>query len=406
MPLVVFRETRWTMKYGLCENSPMALIMCSSVLIATNDLKGGAEIGRIAEQLLEKLNPERTLCRCRYILEGLVYHWTSPLANRLKPLMDGYAVGIRSGHTEEAMWTRKLNATSIPCLYFCLQVHSIAHINISPSPTFPYTVFHVIAYSWYSAKKLDDIKAFSIPACKQMKDLGKHAALLLALPFVQIVLNLLGESSEDVCVLTGELMNADEYLSTVKETNHLMGLTAMQTIQLELQYLFHNLEAAENLLDKFAPGEKVYPGFYQTVRVAMFEALTCFDVATSKSKSDQKKWWKKGENHLKRIKAWASAGNVNCVHSLSLVEAEQAVSKGDPALAKSKYDQAIATAKRNGFIQDAALAHERAGLFFLAQDDTSWGKYHIEKSIKLYGDWGCKAKVTHLTEKYSDLLSS
>ena len=75
-------------------------------------------------------------------------------------------------------------------------------------------------------------------------------------------------------------------------------------------------------------------------------------------------------------------------------------------MAKSKYEQAISTAKRNGLIQDAALAHERAGLFFLAQDDTSWGKYHIEKSIKLYGDWGCKAKVTHLTEKHSDLLSS
>ena len=75
-------------------------------------------------------------------------------------------------------------------------------------------------------------------------------------------------------------------------------------------------------------------------------------------------------------------------------------------MAKSRYEQAISTAKRNGFIQDAALAHERAGIFFLAQDDASWGKYHIEKWVDIYRDWSCTAKATHLTEKYSDLLSS
>ena len=63
--------------------------MYASVLIAVNDLKGGADCGQICEKLLEKLKPERLICRVRYVLEGLVYHWTSPLANRIKPLMDG-----------------------------------------------------------------------------------------------------------------------------------------------------------------------------------------------------------------------------------------------------------------------------------------------------------------------------
>ena len=90
-------------------------------------------------------------------------------------------------------------------------------------------------------------------------------------------------------------------------------------------------------------------------------------------------------------------------------------------MAKSKYEQAISTAKRNGLLMEGWMSireivvstGEESELVAHGEDndwnyqnDTSWGKYHIEKSIKLYGDWGCKAKVTHLTEKYSDLLSS
>ena len=160
-------------------------------------------------------------------------------------------------------------------------------------------------------------------------------------------------------------------------------------------------------MNRLLPLEKTMGSYFGIVRAALFEGLTCFGMASAASKSkESKKWHQKGLAHFHRMKAWVSAGNINCVHYLGLLEAEHVVSKGKLDLAKEKYQDSISVAKRNGFVQDAALAHERAGIFFLAQDDTSWAKYHIEKSILLYKDWGCKAKIDHLSNKYEDLLST
>ena len=251
------------------------------------------------------------------------------------------------------------------------------------------------------------MKSFSGPACKQMKELDQNIMLLTWLPFEQMIQNMLGES-DDPCVLSGNAMKEDEFQKTVTDQKHLVALAKMHMMQLEARYLFHNLESAAELIGGFAlPGDKAFPGFFGTVRAALFEGLTCFGMSIGASKSrESKKWHQKGLTHFKRMKAWVSAGNINCVHYLGLLEAEQAVSKGKLDLAKEKYNDSISIAKRNGFVQDAALAHERAGIFFLAQDDTPWAKYHVEKSILFYKDWGCTAKVDHLSTKYEDLLSS
>ena len=96
------------------------------------------------------------------------------------------------------------------------------------------------------------------------------------------------------------------------------------------------------------------------------------------------------------IRGWAKKGNVNVVHYLYILEAEFAVLNGKNDKAKEKFNAAIATSSRNGFLQDRALAHELASAYFQAQGDDSWEKYHIERSRACYQEWGCSAKVDQL----------
>ena len=69
------------------------------------------------------------------------------------------------------------------------------------------------------------------------------------------------------------------------------------------------------------------------------------------------------------------------------------------------YDQAIALAKENEYINEEALAYELAAKFYL-----SWGKETIAQTYMTnayytYGHWGAVAKVKDLESKYPQLIT-
>ena len=105
---------------------------------------------------------------------------------------------------------------------------------------------------------------------------------------------------------------------------------------------------------------------------------------------------KSANKTIRIIRGWAKNGNVNVVHHLYILEAELAVLNRKIKKAKEKFNDAIVTSSRNGFLQDRALAHELAGAFFKAQGDDNWEKYHIDRSIACYQEWGCSEKVKRL----------
>eukprot|EP00957_Ditylum_brightwellii_P005603 428772-Ditylum_brightwellii.AAC.1 len=82
-----------------------------------------------------------------------------------------------------------------------------------------------------------------------------------------------------------------------------------------------------------------------------------------------------------------------------------AVLKGEKVLAKQKYDAAITTSARAGFIHDRALANERAGEYMLESGDKYLAFHYLSSAIQFYSKWGAKAKVEHLLYKHQNLLS-
>jgi histidine kinase len=74
--------------------------------------------------------------------------------------------------------------------------------------------------------------------------------------------------------------------------------------------------------------------------------------------------------------------------------------------AKRLYDAAIHMASRNGYLNDKALAHERAFLFHLKHDDEDrfWTTNHYNDAVQAYCDWNAYEKALHLVRKYSNLI--
>jgi hypothetical protein len=72
---------------------------------------------------------------------------------------------------------------------------------------------------------------------------------------------------------------------------------------------------------------------------------------------------------------------------------------------RKAFDQAISAASKTGFLQDAALANELCGEFFLKGEDLFWAKHYLTSAYNLYCDWGAGAKAAHLLRNRGAFLN-
>ncbi len=105
------------------------------------------------------------------------------------------------------------------------------------------------------------------------------------------------------------------------------------------------------------------------------------------------------------MKIWVDHCQENFLHKYQLVAAEIARISGKDSEAIFLYTQAIASAKKNGFVQDEALANELVAQFWLAKGFEQYANIHLREAHYAYQQWGAVAKIADLEEKYP-LLSS
>jgi GAF domain-containing protein len=73
------------------------------------------------------------------------------------------------------------------------------------------------------------------------------------------------------------------------------------------------------------------------------------------------------------------------------------------AEAREHYDTAIALAQQHGYLNDEALAYERAGQFYLARGQSHLADHYLREARAAYTRWGAHAKVTDLDTRYPHL---
>lgn len=141
---------------------------------------------------------------------------------------------------------------------------------------------------------------------------------------------------------------------------------------------------------------------------------------------------------LNKIKYWVGQGNPQSRHYEPLLEAELAAYYGNQEMALEKYEMAVDTATKDEFIQDAALANERYGIYLLSRCDEApdglsistdvindveegriqetasssknerrmQGLLRLEGSVRCYREWGGHGKADTLEKKYRSLFET
>ncbi len=107
--------------------------------------------------------------------------------------------------------------------------------------------------------------------------------------------------------------------------------------------------------------------------------------------------------HYRQLEVWAENCPENFENRAALVGAEIARIEGRALDAEQLYEQAIRSARANGFVHNEALANELAGRFYAARGFEKIGRAYLQDARYGYLRWGADGKVKQLDQLYPHL---
>ena len=107
--------------------------------------------------------------------------------------------------------------------------------------------------------------------------------------------------------------------------------------------------------------------------------------------------------HHQQLQIWAEYCPENFENRAALVGAELARLEGRDLDAERLYEQAIRSARVNGFVHNEALACETAARFYAARGFEDVAEMYLERARDGYLRWGADGKVRQLEARYPQL---
>jgi signal transduction histidine kinase len=185
---------------------------------------------------------------------------------------------------------------------------------------------------------------------------------------------------------------------------HLVFATCWYWIRkLQARFYAGNYACALAAAAKAEPLLQKAPGHFEWAEYIFYAALARaaqYDAASSENQVRSRETL--AACH-KQIVAWAENCPENFGNRAALVAAELARIKGHDLDAMHLYEEAIQSARENGFIQNEAIAHEMAARFYTARGFETIGQTYIRNARYCYLRWGALGKVRQIDQSYPRL---
>ncbi|MBD2128120.1 trifunctional serine/threonine-protein kinase/ATP-binding protein/sensor histidine kinase [Microcoleus sp. ZQ-A2] len=370
MILIVSSMVNLSIKYGHTTWSAFSyacqgLILCG----VAQDIELGYKFGKLGLTLVEQLNPKRGKARALEVLGAHVMHWKEHFRETLPILREGYRSGIETGEFEFA----------------------------------GYCAFFVCGHSYFIGNKLTDLEQNMATYGNAISQIRRENPLNWVSMFRQVILNLLSRSKHTNCLI-GDAYNEEQWLPLAIQANDRLGIHLLYLNKLILCYLFgEEHQAIENALQ----AEQYLDGVTAMVVVPVFhfyDSLAHLGGFVNVLISEKQVILDRIHTNQKKMQKWANHAPMNHLHKFYLVEAEKARVLGQFIEAEEFYEQAIAGARENEYIQEEALAYELAAKFYLARGRLKIAQLYMKEAHYAYTCWGATAKVRDLEVKYPQLL--
>ncbi len=217
-----------------------------------------------------------------------------------------------------------------------------------------------------------------------------------------ILLNLSGETRDLLSFDSGDITEA-EYLSNCQQKQQFYSLCIYQIFKQQVLYLYGCHQEALNCSLETEPLLQFIAGINSVTEYYFYNSLILIANLTGMSPEEQENYLAKIQANQEKMKVWADNCPANFLHKYLLVEAELARISQRYFEAVDFYEQAIATAKEAGFIQNEALSHELTARFWLSHNKVKYANLHLREAYYNYQRWGALRKIAELENQYPQI---
>ena len=370
--LMNIRSVNITLKYGGSIGSGTGHCAMGFVFANMGDFDLGCRMANAALEVSETHHPsgrdDSRVCICAYFF---LFHWRRPLHEGLDPMLRAYEAGMELGDIKNASW----------CATSYLSIYWLCGLPLGPL--------------------LSDITKYR----QQTVDYNQRMINLILLPFHQALIKMM-IPSENPSTLDGEIMQVESLLKELDcVADNAMALITLCKQRLFLAYHFDDLELAQQMAGMMKG--KLVQAEGTSVKLPLLVFLKGLTALAFVRSSGKRKYKREAQSAVTRMEKWVKNGAVNSYHLLLILKAEsQAVKQGSRGEdVRAAFNLAIRVCGRSGFLQDKALANERAGVYHVRKDDEYHARMYLEQAIELYSEWGALAKAIYLKRKFAAFLS-
>ncbi|MER8491963.1 AAA family ATPase [Mesorhizobium australicum] len=176
---------------------------------------------------------------------------------------------------------------------------------------------------------------------------------------------------------------------------------------LKLQARFLSGDCVEALASAERAKELLWaaPVHFQQLDYFYYTALAMASLYENASAGEKHAWRDLLALHLEQLREWAENYPPTFGDKHALLAAEIARIEGRDAAAMQLYEQAICSARDQGFVQNEGLAYELAARFYNARGSETSANAHLRKARRCYLRWGADGKARQLDRLYPHLAA-
>lgn len=379
LPFIFLKIFELSLQFGNTPGSTIgylgyALILCGNL----GEIERGYQFGQLAAEIVTKLEARQFQAKVCNVLGGHILFWKDPLLSTIPTLLAGYQSGQETGDFEYA----------------------------------GYTLRNIVVNTYFSGKPLPEVLEIIETQIRATQRLRQDVAFYWAAVFWQNALNLRDEV-ENPTLLMGQGYNEAIRIPLAQQQGNYTELHGVYLSKLILNYLLGHFASAienSNLAGQYL--ESV-TGMIETATYPFYDALAQLALAfptedeTQFNQADEIQVAALGRVNANqaKLKLWATHAPMNFLHKVHLIEAEKARVLGQVLEAEDYYEQAIAGAKANGYLQDLALAYELAASFYRQRGRELSANAYLKEAHYAYSLWGATVKVQQLEAQFPQVLA-
>ncbi len=369
--ILVLKAVNISLTHGLVVESCYTFsaygLLLGSIL---GDFETGYQFGLLALKISEKYNNPTQDCRTNFVISTTLVHWVRH-AREADAVSDRcYNVGLDTGEFQFAGYILTYKLTNL--------IFQGKNLLLLMDTTNNYLQF---------VTKTKNRWATDMISGTQM-----------------VLSNLLGFTG-DSKRFSHRGINEEEFFASCKEINNYSALCRYHIFKaLALYVIGHYRQARE--VSK-AAGELITFLFGTIYSAEHFfvESLVLTRLLDSCEPDEQKRYLGTIRENQAKLEKLADNCEENFRHRHLLIEAELERFAGNDLEAMELYDRAISLAGESDYVQNEAIANERAGEFWLKRKNTDIATLYLKKGYRCYQQWGASVKLEQMSETYPDFLN-